>query len=94
MFKNFKKLDRAEKIDLLKMIASGEVGRNDIDEETSFATKPEDAFVSMLSRLTGAEKGITCNILEIGEAREEMKQSNKFMEEVLEKYPELAQDHS
>ncbi len=88
MLKRFEELNRTERIDLLQLIASGEIGRDYLDSSTMFAIKPEDAFVSMLSRLTSEENGTETNIIEIGQAREASKQSQKFAEEVAKKYPE------
>jgi hypothetical protein len=83
MFKKIDELNRNEKIDLLKLIASGEIGRGDIDCETVFVTDPKDCFVAMLSE--GKEDEY--NTVYIGEARTEAKKMNDWAKDILEKYP-------
>ncbi len=41
-FKKLSELSRQEKIELLRLIASGEIRRDDIDSETTFASADDD----------------------------------------------------
>jgi hypothetical protein len=87
MLKRFEELNRAEKIDLLQMVASGEISREFLNKKTTFGTKREDGFIAMLSRLNSVKENTEVNIILIGEAREAEKQAESFAKEVLEKYP-------
>lgn len=78
MIKKYFELNKSEKMDLLKLIASGEISKADLNKNTRYATKKEDFFACMLSQATANEEGEEANIVLLSEALEAGKQAEEF----------------
>ena len=88
MLKNLQQLNKEEKIDLLKSVASGEVIKESI-EGSIFVTDPKDAFLSLMVATSSCEQGKEATIIGLGEGKKALEKQAKAIELIISKRTEL-----